>query len=77
MYKKPFAKMYCHNFRCQLMIVFRFPENLDVNPLADVVERVNDVYNAVVQSEECMERIACEIGGIAHDVGLKESPITK
>jgi len=40
----------------------------------NVVERVNDIYSAVVQSEECMERIACEIGGLAGDVGLKQSP---
>merc|ERR1711902_450310 len=42
----------------------------DVNPMSDVVGRVNDIYSAVVQSEECMERIACEIGGLAADVGL-------
>merc|ERR1712045_393256 len=41
----------------------------DVNPMSDVVGRVNDIYSAVVQSEECMERIACEIGGLAADVG--------
>jgi len=46
----------------------------DVNPMTDVVERVNDIYSSVVQSEECMERIACEIGGLAADVGLKQSP---
>jgi len=43
----------------------------DVNPMVDVVERVNDIYSSVIQSEECMERIACEIGGLASDVGLK------
>ena len=42
--------------------------------MTDVVERVNDIYTAVVQSEECMERIACEVGGLAADVGLKQSP---
>jgi len=46
----------------------------DVNPMTDVVERVNDIYTAVVQSEECMERIACEVGGLAADVGLSQSP---
>lgn len=46
----------------------------DVNPMTDVVERVNDIYTAVVQSEECMERIACEVGGLAADVGLTQSP---
>jgi len=45
--------------------------------MTDVVERVNDIYSAVVQSEECMERIACEIGGLAADVGLTQSPAVK
>jgi hypothetical protein len=49
----------------------------DVNPMTDVVGRVNDIYSAVVQSEECMERIACEIGGLAADVGLTQSPAIK
>lgn len=49
----------------------------DFNPMTDVAERVNDIYSAVVQSEECMERIACEIGGLAQDVGLTQSPVTK
>jgi hypothetical protein len=49
----------------------------DANPMSDVVERVNDIYNSVIQSEECMERIACELGGIAGDVGLRESPMAK
>jgi len=49
----------------------------DVNPMSDVVGRVNDIYSAVVQSEECMERIACEIGGLAADVGLTQSPAIK
>ena len=50
---------------------------IDANPMTDVVERVNDIYNSVIQSEECMERIACELGGIAGDVGLRESPMAK
>jgi len=49
----------------------------DVNPMSDVVGRVNDIYSAVVQSEECMERIACEVGGLAADVGLTQSPAIK
>merc|ERR1712113_130920 len=42
------------------------------------------IYMAVVESEECMERIACEVGGIATDAGvnkgmtkLAESFVTK
>jgi len=49
----------------------------DVNPMTDVVERVNDIYSSVVASEECMERIACEVGGLAADVGLTQSPALK
>lgn len=47
------------------------------SPLVDVVERVNDIYMAVVESEECMERVACEIGGLAQDVGLQENSLAK
>ena len=45
--------------------------------MTDVVERVNDIYSSVVASEECMERIACEVGGLAADVGLTQSPAVK
>merc|ERR1712223_689550 len=55
----------------------RKKRSADVNPMSDVVGRVNDIYSAVVQSEECMERIACEIGGLAADVGLTQSPSVK
>lgn len=47
------------------------------SPLNDVVERVNDIYMSVVESEECMQRIACEVGGLAKDVGLKDNGVTK
>merc|ERR1719367_1793377 len=49
----------------------------DVNPMTDVVERVNDIYSSVVASEDCMERIACEVGGLAADFGLTQSPALK
>merc|ERR1712203_1357403 len=51
-----------------------FPNNVRIN---DVVERVNEIYNSVITSEQCMERIACELGGLASDVGFKESPMAK
>jgi hypothetical protein len=35
-----------------------------------MVERIQDMYMAVVESEECMERVACEVGGMARDAGL-------
>merc|ERR1712088_807428 len=43
----------------------------------DVIERVNEIYTAVVQSEECMEKIACEVGALTGDVGLTQSPALK
>jgi hypothetical protein len=47
------------------------------SPMTDVLDRVNDIYMAVVESEECMERIACEIGGLAADFGMKDNAIAK
>ncbi len=46
---------------------------LEVNPMYNLVERVNDIYTSVLQSETCMERIACEVGGLAGDMGIKET----
>merc|ERR1739845_321686 len=45
----------------------------EANPMTDVVERVNEIYNSVITSEQCMERIACELGGLASDVGLMKA----
>jgi hypothetical protein len=36
----------------------------------DVVNRIQDMYMAVIESEECMERIACQVGAVAKDAGL-------
>jgi hypothetical protein len=44
------------------------------NPISDVAERVNEIYGAVLESEECMEKIACELGAMAKD--LTSSPMT-
>merc|ERR1711934_936852 len=41
-----------------------------------LVERLQDMYLAVIESEECAERIACEVGGIARDAGLDENLVT-
>jgi len=38
-----------------------------------IVDRVQDIYMSVMQSEECMERIACEVGGIVDDTGLSKN----
>jgi len=39
----------------------------------NMIERVQDMYMAVLQSEECMERVACEVGGLAADAGISKS----
>jgi len=44
------------------------------NPVYDLAERVQDMYRAVERSEECMEKIVCELGGMAKD--LNASPVT-
>jgi len=38
------------------------------NPVYDLAERVQDMYSAVLRSEECMEKIVCELGGMAKDI---------
>merc|ERR1711881_177303 len=45
----------------------------DENPMSNMIERVQDMYMAVLQSEECMERVACEVGGLAEDAGISKS----
>jgi len=45
----------------------------DENPMNNMIERVQDMYMAVLQSEECMERVACEVGGLAEDAGISKS----
>jgi len=39
----------------------------------NMIERVQDMYMAVLQSEECLERVACEVGGLAEDAGISKS----
>merc|ERR1712123_80028 len=45
----------------------------DESPMSNMVERVQDMYTAVLQSEECLERVACEVGGLAEDAGISKS----
>jgi len=45
----------------------------DASPLANMVGRVQDMYSAILQSEECIERVACEVGGLASDAGISKS----
>jgi hypothetical protein len=46
----------------------------EANPVYDLAERVQDMYSAVLRSESCMEKIVCELGGMAKD--LTASPVT-
>ena len=39
---------------------------------ANMVERVQDMYMAVLESEECVERIVCEMGGLVADAGYSK-----
>jgi len=45
----------------------------DESPMSNMIERVQDMYMAVLQSEECLERVACEVGGLADDAGISKS----
>ena len=39
---------------------------------ANMLERVQDMYMAVLESEECVERIVCEMGGLVADAGYSK-----
>merc|ERR1712066_562200 len=36
----------------------------------NMVERMMDMYQAIIESEECLERVACDVGGLANDTGF-------
>ena len=57
-----------HSFKCLLYL------SAESNPVYDLAERVQDMYSAVLRSESCMEKIVCELGGMAKD--LTASPVT-
>jgi len=44
----------------------------DDAPSSNMIERVQDIYMSVLESEECIERIVCEIGGLAEDAGFSK-----
>lgn len=47
----------------------------DGSPMTDMMSRIQDIYGAVLESEECMEKIACELGALSGDIGF--SPVAK
>merc|ERR1711874_21946 len=43
----------------------------------NMVERMMDMYQAIIESEECMERVACDVGGLANDAGFDTTKYSK
>lgn len=41
----------------------------DESPAANMIERAQDMYMAIIESEECIERVVCELGGLVQDAG--------
>jgi len=48
----------------------------DDEPASNMIERVQNIYMSVLESEECIERIYCEVGGLTEDFGYSKK-ITK
>lgn len=48
----------------------------DEDVASDVINRIQGIYEAVVQSEECIETIACNAGALARDVGISPALTT-
>merc|ERR1711884_66614 len=53
--------------------VRRKREALDTDTEVSAVERMMDMYQAIIESEECLERVACDVGGLASEAGLDTS----
>jgi len=45
---------------------------VEESPAENMVSRVQDMYMAILESEECFERIACELGGLVEDAGYSK-----
>ena len=37
-----------------------------------MISRVQDMYMAIMESEECIERVVCELGGLVSDAGYSK-----
>ena len=48
----------------------------EVSAMDDLTTRINNIFFAVMESEECMQRIICEAGGVMKDVTAKDSLFT-
>lgn len=56
-----------------LSSVRRKREAIDSETEVSAVERMMDMYQAIIESEECLERVACDVGGLASEAGLDTS----
>jgi len=54
----------------------RSVEGTEVSAMDDLTTRINNIFFAVMESEECMQRIICEAGGVMKDVTAKDSLFT-
>merc|ERR1711893_554576 len=53
-----------------LTSVRRKREAVESTGEVNAVERMMDMYQAIIESEECLERVACDVGGLANDAGF-------
>merc|ERR1712170_181985 len=44
----------------------------DESSSSNMISRVQDMYMAIVESEECIERVVCELGGLVSDAGYSK-----
>merc|ERR1712027_74512 len=56
-----------------LTTVRRKREAVDESSEVSAVARMMDMYQAIMESEECLERVACDVGAMASDAGLDTS----
>merc|ERR1712064_81772 len=44
----------------------------DESTTSNMINRVQDMYMAIMESEECIERVVCELGGLVEDAGYSK-----
>merc|ERR1711976_401378 len=44
----------------------------DESSSSNMISRVQDMYMAIMESEECIERVVCELGGLVSDAGYSK-----
>jgi len=46
--------------------------DVDESTTSNMINRVQDMYMAIMESEECIERVVCELGGLVEDAGYSK-----